>query len=407
MAWRKKLTKDMTTSVPLNRLATPKQISSYIKKIVNANVNEYHESESLEVSKVLLNDELKHGAILGTFINDPSQPILGDVILPLMPNISQIPLIGEHVVVVEYNGQHYYTSIINRKNNPNENAIPGVSVEYDTPPKYGKTFARDGIKGKKIRRVELNEGEISYEGRFGNSITLGCNPQDNSAAIKLRVGQADPPRTEEFRKNKDPGANYGFEDVSSFGLAPVAHSIDMDVSSIYLLENGLPTAQEKGGISGGSKALDSDQTFNGGAVIGPAILMKSSAIRMSGRQSIDMKAPNVNLFGKNILLNPDPGGFVKLGSNVEKKIEPLVLGDGLVKFLEKMIDKITDSIDGAYFRASTLYVSTAPGAPVVGAAAAASFKTEMIALKSLLKIELTTAKDTKTGSLLSKTVKTL
>jgi len=403
MAWRKKLTKDMTTSVPLNRLATPKQISSYIKKIVNANVNEYHESESLEVSKVLLNDELKHGAILGTFINDPSQPILGDVILPLMPNISQIPLIGEHVVVVEYNGQHYYTSIINRKNNPNENAIPGVSVEYDTPPKYGKTFARDGIKGKKIRRVELNEGEISYEGRFGNSITLGCNPQDNSAAIKLRVGQADPPRTEEFRKNKNPGDNYGFTDVSSFGLAPVAHSIDTDVSSIYLLENGLPSTVGQGGRT---NALDSDQTFNGGAVIGPAILMKSSEIRMSGRQGIDMSAPSVNLFGKNILLQPRSGGLVKLGSNVEKNLEPLVLGNGLVEFLEKMIDKITDSIDGAYFRASTLYVGTAPGTPVVGAAAAASFKTEMIALKSLLKIELTTAKDTNTGSLLSETVKT-
>ena len=35
MAWRRKRTVDTSTSIPLNRLATPTQISSYIKKIVN------------------------------------------------------------------------------------------------------------------------------------------------------------------------------------------------------------------------------------------------------------------------------------------------------------------------------------------------------------------------------------
>ena len=48
-----------------------------------------------------------------------------------MPHISNIPVKGEHVVVTEYNGQHYYTSIINRKSSINENAIPGASGTYE------------------------------------------------------------------------------------------------------------------------------------------------------------------------------------------------------------------------------------------------------------------------------------
>ena len=52
------------------------------------------------------------------------------VVKPLIPNIVAVPVIGEHVVVIEYNGQHFYTSIINRKGSVNENSIPGASGGY-------------------------------------------------------------------------------------------------------------------------------------------------------------------------------------------------------------------------------------------------------------------------------------
>ena len=43
---------------------------------------------------------------------------------PLFGNMTTIPVIGEHVVVTEFNGQQYYSTIINRKGSTNENSIP-------------------------------------------------------------------------------------------------------------------------------------------------------------------------------------------------------------------------------------------------------------------------------------------
>ena len=116
MAWRKKRGKDVSSSIPFKKVPSPSQISSYIKKVINASQYDYNETEAFEVTSVILNNTLNHGAVLGTFINSPNQEILGGVVLPISPHIVNIPIIGEHVVVVEYNGQHYYTGIINRKN---------------------------------------------------------------------------------------------------------------------------------------------------------------------------------------------------------------------------------------------------------------------------------------------------
>ena len=64
MAWRRKRTVDTSTSIPLNRLATPTQISSYIKKIVNSSQYDYNETEAFEVTKVIMNENINHGAVL-------------------------------------------------------------------------------------------------------------------------------------------------------------------------------------------------------------------------------------------------------------------------------------------------------------------------------------------------------
>jgi len=364
MSWRKKLTKDLTTSVPLNRLATPEQISSYIKKIVNAAQYDYNETEAFEVSKVLLNDEINNGAVLGTFINEPSQPILGGVVLPLMPNISNIPLIGEHVVVVEYNGQHYYTSIINRKNNPNENSIPGAAVSYDDNPKYGKTFER-----KDIRRVEVREGEVVYEGRFGQSIKLGCDHIDNLPMIKIRVGQQTPPEQKG---------------------AVVKENIERDGSSIYLLDNGLPFNAD----------ID-EEKFDGEQITGKKILIKSNGIFISGRDNLKFRA--VNNINVNTPVLDIISTDIKLGSVESTELQPVVKGDQLKEFLEKMIDDIVDGVDAAYGKSSGLYISPpgVQGGPCVATGASTTFKIEMTGLKTSLKVKLN-------GSgILSKNVKTV
>ena len=120
MAWFEKLN-DIVVKTPGGFPSYP-VIGEFIKKIINANKVIYHDSEAFEVTGITDNDGLNYGGVTGTFIDNSNQKIKGKsgVVLPLMPNLTQIPLIGEHVVVIEYQGQHYYTSIIKKKKSINE-----------------------------------------------------------------------------------------------------------------------------------------------------------------------------------------------------------------------------------------------------------------------------------------------
>ena len=285
---------DTHTSIPLDRLSTPQQISSYIKKLIKASAYLYHESEAVVVSKVYSNDSDNYAAIKGNFISGGEV----DKVIPLMPHITDIPLIGEHVLVTEYNGKHFYLSQINRKNLPNENSIP---IDLPENTKFGETFEK-----KDIRRVEVNEGDIVYEGRFGNSIKLGCNHTNNSPVIKIRAGQQTPPR----EKN-----------------VLVKESIDNDASSIYLTSDGL-----------------SGETFEGEQVTGKKILIKSDGIFINGRQDIK--------------LNSDK---VLIGNNANQSV---VRGDDLKKFIN---DLLTD-LDMAF--STAMATITPAGVVVSGGALA-------------------------------------
>ena len=182
MAWKHKRTVDTTTSYPTG-MPTYSRIGSMVKQIMNASQYDYHESEAFEVKEVILNEPGNRGSVRGNFINNPTQVVLSGVVKPLMPNVIAVPVIGEHVVVVEYNGQHYYTSIINRKGSVNENSIPGASGTYTKDTQYGETFQRQDIKS-----LEIGEGCILWEGRFGQSIHFGKKDKEQKPQIKIVAG---------------------------------------------------------------------------------------------------------------------------------------------------------------------------------------------------------------------------
>jgi len=252
---------------------------------------------------------------------------------------------------VEYQGQHYYTSIINKKNSANENSIPGSYGQYTDNTKYGKTFER-----KDIRRVEVNEGEIIYEGRFGQSIKLGCDHTDNTPMIKIRVGQQTPPE----RKG-----------------TVVKESIERDGSSIYLLDNGLPWSSKT-----------DEEKFDGEQITGKKILIKSNGIFISGRDNLKFRA--VNNINVNTPVLDIISTDIKLGSVETTELQPVVRGDQLKEFLEKMIDDIVDGVDKAYASSAKLYITPpgVTGGPCVTAGAESIFKIQMAGLKASLKVKL-------------------
>ena len=180
MAYRRKRRVDTSTSY-LTGIPTFSKIGSMVKKLIASSQYDFFEGEAFEVTEVILNESNNRGSVRGTFINNPNQEILGGVVKSLTPNITTVPVIGEHVVVTEYNGQHYYTSIINRKGSVNENSIPGVSGNYVKDTKYGKTFER-----KDVKPLEISEGCILFEGRFGQSIHFSNDKQ--KPQIKIVAG---------------------------------------------------------------------------------------------------------------------------------------------------------------------------------------------------------------------------
>ena len=110
-------------------------------------------------------------------------------------------------MVQEIDGQFYYSHIINRKNSVNENSVPlfhDILMVQNTE----KIF-----KEKKVKPIEIGEGCITFEGRFGQ--TLHFDGHDNTPKIKIstHVDESDG----DFRKE----------------------NIDNDDSSIYLTSRGM------------------------------------------------------------------------------------------------------------------------------------------------------------------------
>ena len=239
MAWKHKRTVDTTTSYPTG-MPTYSRIASMVKQIINASQYDYHESEAFEVREVIKESFRggAYGAVRGTFINNPNQEILGGVVKPLMPTVVAVPVVGEHVVAIEYNGQHYYTTIINRKGSINENSIPGASGTYEKNTKYGKTFER-----KNVKQLQIGEGCILYEGRFGQSMHF--DGHNNVPSIKIRTN------------------------IDESEGALTTENIDTDDSSIYLTSDGL-----------------SGTEFDGEQIKGKKILIKSDGIFINGRDEI-------------------------------------------------------------------------------------------------------------------------
>ena len=281
MAWFKKRNVDITTSIPLARFATPSQISSYIKKLINASQYEYHESEALEVREVIRNEVGNRDSIRGIFLNSGEDP---GVIKSLMPNIVNVPVVGEHVVCVEYNGQYYYTSVINRKGSINENSVPGIAAVHDETKKYGKTFER-----KNVKQLKINEGSIVFEGRHGQSVHLD-RARDHTPQILMRTHKT-------------------FDDTDDEPF--IRENIDTDDASVYLVSNGLSTIK-----------FDDDQ------VKGKKVLIQSNGIFIKGREEARIIAPNV-----------------KLGS--KDADQSVIKGEDLVDFLNDMLTDINTAFNKA------------------------------------------------------------
>jgi len=299
---------------------------------------------------------------------------------PLAGNFKNLPLINEIVYLIglpnteietiSSNTVEYYVNIVSLWNHPHHNAFP--TAPNALPPTQQKDYIQ--TTGGNVRRVTDQsteiflgktfiersnihpllpfEGDILYEGRWGNSIRIGStvkNTPNNWSSVGtngdpimiLRNGQG--VQTEE-------------------GWIPTVEDINNDDSSIY------QTSTQKIPLKASSTSYFSyknnppqtpDQYAGKQIIINSGRLVFNSTldhILLSSRKSINLNAvENVNIDSPNTTIQSEK---VYLGS--KNATEPVLLGDSTISTLASILDNMIGFLNIA---ANT--VSTAPGTPIV------------------------------------------
>lgn len=249
---------------------------------------------------------------------------------PANPNIKQIPLNGEHVIIFsglqqesndsKKRNQWYYLPAYAIQSAINNNALPGVSRlrgdQEDPNEVYNQPLGKS-FEEKQISPLQPYEGDLLIEGRFSNSIRLGSTVKENNYTIAPSWSgneNGDPIIIISNGHNNKPNKEFTVE------------SFDNDHASIYLTSTQkLDTISLSTGLTK-SRSLND---FNTSQLIGDAdrIILRAKS------DSIILDTPN------RITLNtPD----LRIGS--ESANHPLVKGDELKNILSELINIIVAGV---------------------------------------------------------------
>ena len=285
------------------------------------------------------------------------------VAFPLQPGLKNYPLINEIVYLVSQPTKKlqerttaislYYISVVNLWNHPHHNAIP-YSAGSSTPAnsknyqdtalgsvnkltdssgeiKFGDYF----LERSNIYPLQPFEGDLIYEGRWGNSIRLtGTAPNRNpwstvgtqgDAITIIRNGQTETPS-----KN---GWDFTVEDINT------------DASSIYLTTTQkIPLVANTNYFSYKTDAPTLPEEYTGKQIIlnsGRLVFNTTEDhLMLSSAKSISLSsAGTVNIDASEMTIQTEK---IYLGS--KSATEPLLLGDTTVELLKEIISVLKDLI---------------------------------------------------------------
>ena len=371
--------------------------SSNINSVIDSVKTGLHEIRAIRVLSIVLDETHPRFKELGEWnglgiieyedvINPLPSPSLPTA-RPLAGNFKNLPLINEIVYMVvlpnteietiSSNTVAYYVNIVSLWNHPHHNAFPtapnalpptqqkdyiqttGGNVrrvtDQSTEIYLGKTF----IERSNIHPILPFEGDILYEGRWGNSIRIGSTVK-NTINNWSSVGT-----------NGDPimilrnGQGIQTEE----GWVPTVEDINNDDSSIYA------TSTQKIPLKASSTSYFSyksnppqtpDQYAGKQIIINSGRLVFNSTvdhILLSSKKSVNLNAvESVNIDAPVVTLQ---SGKLYLGS--KNATEPLLLGNKTIATLNNLINNLN-----AFLQICSTVVSTAPGTPIVPLNLAAS-----------------------------------
>jgi hypothetical protein len=371
MGWFKERASDFirTRSDGLSGVAsTEKQINDALQ-----NIPEFYELEPAEVLSVYLEEQdlpvketgerdwSVYGSIRARMLVSGKRPMIFNeedmeestletdpsvlVARPHETNIKEYPWPGEIVIIVDYLGEKYYTRKLNILNSVNNNSDPGMSTRVDWT--AGEDLVKKSVElvtknfrpNANIKQILASEGDITFNGRFGQSIRFGSN---NEQAF-----DAEGKQTEFVKNSNQPNiilrAGQGL--VSPNPSQPVPEDIDADSSSIYMTTDQIVPL-----IHHGSKITGVNPKFKEESS-GKQIVLTSDRLVFNSRQNTFLYSNNdINLISKNrIVLEghekvylgsaPEQGKTTGFTGDVPN-IQPVLIGDTTIKIIEDLMTAI-------------------------------------------------------------------
>jgi len=291
---------------------------------------------------------------------------------PLDSNVKSFPLIGEVVIVAEYQGQLYYFQRLNFFNLVNQNIVKSdttvnqnvATTDYDAS-SFGNpnvTAAPDQaanngglyfIPNKNIKSLLPMEGDVIYEGRSGNSIRIGSSVPKDTDGLDIRFNGT-------WANGVANGSpiiiiRNGQRATVPKGNVPYVEDINKDPSSLYL------TTDQTIPFTPSSK---NQKTYNGTA---PSVWDGAQVLIASDRIAFNARKNEIFLFSaKSIGLSTE--GTVNIDSTKEMFVnsskiylglnatEHLILGDKTKTWLEDLLTQMGNLISAI----NTLFVITSP-----------------------------------------------
>jgi hypothetical protein len=280
--------------------------------------------------------------------------------LPLFPNNKVFPLENEIVYLIALPNNdvqsnvsslsYYYFQPINLWNSNHHNAIPDPINDSSIPASQQRDYQQTSIGAVRkvtdggteiklgntfkekinIKNIQPYEGDVVYEGRWGQSLRLGSTVNNSPIPNPWsRVGNNGDPllilRTGQYADGKDP-------------WIPQVEDINKDISSIYATSTqNIPIEVSSKNYNSYKSAPTSPDKFTGEQIIlnsGRLLFnTKTDSILLSSKQTINLNAINsVNIDSPTFTINSKN---IFLGD--KNATEPVILGDTFLRDLKQLL----------------------------------------------------------------------
>lgn len=285
---------------------------------------------------------------------------------PLFPNIKNYPLENEIVYIIQLPSTnleknpslstYYYFTPINIWNNNHHNALPDNIWGSTLPESQQKDYQQ--IEVGNVRRVtddstEIRlgntfkekltirpllpfEGDVIYEGRWGNSIRFGSTVKNTNNSWST-VGENGDPIT--IIRNGQP------DDIKDDSWIPLPEDINKEKSSIWL------TSTQKIPIKVSSKSYKSykDQPIAPEKYTKSQLIINSGRILFNanedhlmfcGKLSVNLNSQKINIDTKDFTISSN-----KMYLGDKEATEPLLLGNKTTLLLNKLLINLKNLCD--------------------------------------------------------------